>query len=199
MRYVVSSAFLAVLIAGVPGCEAPQVAPGQELGSSTAALEACGEAKEADLVSGRRKIDYGSVQLWNDASHLYVRIEADPGFALAATQLHGGYKLSDIPQANGNPIPGHFDTRRTYDAPRPYDEWVFEVGAPAGTEIVTAAHVELVALGPKDEVVGYVSAWEDGFPFPGKSVGLWNNYVIQGCPPVVPDGEQKLEGERGNL
>jgi hypothetical protein len=54
-------------------------------------------------------IDVGEIQVWNDDQNLYVKYVVDAtDWCLTETHLAVAYSLDDIPQKNGNPIPGQF-------------------------------------------------------------------------------------------
>jgi Ca-activated chloride channel family protein len=53
-------------------------------------------------------MDVGSVIVWNDEGILYVIFKTMDGWTMNETHLHVATGLGDIPQKNGNPVPGMF-------------------------------------------------------------------------------------------
>jgi hypothetical protein len=61
-------------------------------------------------------IDVGEIQVWNDDQNLYVKYVVDAtDWCLTETHLAVAYSLDDIPQKNGNPIPGQFPYKGEHD------------------------------------------------------------------------------------
>lgn len=68
----------------------------------------------------------GELHVWKSNDNLYVEYDLDDGYTMSESHLHIATSLDDIPQSNGNPIPGQFDhqeecapavTEYTYDIP----------------------------------------------------------------------------------
>jgi len=60
--------------------------------------------------------DIGDVLVWNDAESLYIQyVVTKPGWCILETHLQVSTFLDDIPQANGNPIPGQFENNDQHD------------------------------------------------------------------------------------
>jgi hypothetical protein len=58
----------------------------------------------------------GELKIWKNNDYLYVQYDLDEGFEMEETQLHIAITLDGIPHAgNGNPIPGQFDHKKSYD------------------------------------------------------------------------------------
>jgi len=77
-------------------------------------------------------INVGTVNVWNDGVELHVTYNTTGGWVLTETHLAVATTLDDIPQKNGNPIPGKFPYQCCYDG----IEWVFLIkddGAPGAT------------------------------------------------------------------
>ncbi len=103
-----------------------------------------------DLIAGggnaKSAIDVGDVSIWNDMDYLYVKYEVVDPWCITETHLEVTTDLIDIPQKNGNPIPGHF----TYK-----DEWtpcisgytyMIPISWPIDAELVIAAHAVVQRL-----------------------------------------------------
>src|SRR6185503_601658 len=60
-----------------------------------------------DLVAGQNQ-HAGDIKVWDDGKSLYVLYETDEPWCLTETHLAVGSTLGDIPQRNGNPVPGQF-------------------------------------------------------------------------------------------
>ena len=71
------------------------------------------------------EIDVGDVLVWNDGSKLYVQYAVTDPWCLTETHLAvANYdELEDIPQKNGNPIPGKFPYQCCYNETE--GEWLF--------------------------------------------------------------------------
>jgi len=78
------------------------------------------EPFESILWAGQ-DIEVGTVSVWNDDVELRVTYNTTGGWVLTETHLAVATALVDIPQKNGNPIPGKFPYQCCYDG----SEWVF--------------------------------------------------------------------------
>ncbi len=119
------------------------------------------------------KTEVGSVFVWNDGDNLYVMYDTSVG--MNETHLAVAEAFEDIPMgAKGNPKVGKFPyknedlggaTEDLYEIPLEWD---------VGTELVIAAHAELV---------NGETAWADCggddafFPGPGLSGGNWATFL----------------------
>jgi hypothetical protein len=97
-----------------------------------------------DLIAGQH-MDAGDVFVWNDGENLYVKFLADDGWLISETHLHVATSSSDIPQKNGNPIPGKFEYNKehdpwvsTYTYIIPLSEW------DGGQDLYIAAHAAVM-------------------------------------------------------
>ena len=71
-------------------------------------------ATTVNLIAGKHT-DAGDITVWNDADNLYVRYQTDKPFCLLETHLQVATSLDGIPQANGNPVPGKFEYKKSYN------------------------------------------------------------------------------------
>jgi len=94
------------------------------------------------LVAGKN-IDVGTMIVWNDADNLYVKyFITDPEWCLIETHLHvflDDDDYTDVPQKNGNPIPGKFDYKEEHDCVADYTYTIPLEWGPE-TELFIAAH-----------------------------------------------------------
>ena len=107
-----------------------------------------------DLLAGQHTV-VGKVEVWKDASYLYVRYSTNAGWALCSTHLalaSSPNDLNDFPQANGNPIPGKFKYKKNH-TPFAY-EWTYKIALASvppypyvGGCIYIAAHAKVCQRG----------------------------------------------------
>src|SRR5262245_20466537 len=67
-----------------------------------------------DLIAGQNKHS-GAIKIWDDGKSLYILYETIDPWCLTETHLAVASSLADIPQANGNPIPGQFLYKNTHN------------------------------------------------------------------------------------
>ncbi|NIN93628.1 MAG: hypothetical protein GTO49_01265 [Anaerolineae bacterium] len=143
-----------------------------------------GNPLTAKLMAGQ-SIYSGHVQVWNDGTNLHVRYQAKSGegFCLNETHLHVATSLADIPQKNGNPIPGHFDYKDD-DLGCVHDvEYVIPLdGWGADTQLFIAAHA---VVGDMYDPYFEETAWGvlcghlDRYGFPGRNWAAYIPYTVQ--------------------
>lgn len=126
-----------------------------------------------DLIAGQQ-YDIGQVIVWNDSDFLYVKYEIDIAWVgLLETHLHVAVDLEDIPQQNGNPIPGSFEYQTVHT--RLEQEYTYEVPMKPewvnGTELFIAAHASVESQCGQTE-----TCWCLGTPFEGPD--SWGMYII---------------------
>jgi len=96
-------------------------------------------------------VDVGEVFVWNDDATLYVEYQvSEPDWCITRSHLHVGLSSAEIPQAQGNPIPGQFDQQSEHDC---VTEHVYQIQLewPGDTQLFIAAHAEVERL-PRPEV-----------------------------------------------
>lgn len=131
-----------------------------------------------DLIAGQN-IYAGSVTVWNDADNLFVQYETVDPFCLTETHLEVGSSLDDIPQANGNPIPGQFEYKSTHNC---ISSFTYTVPLPKDTcDLYIAAHAVVKGTG------GTETAWGSGLEFPGKDWATYFIYPVTGCQVCQPN------------
>jgi len=147
-----------------------------------------GEFPVGTLVAGKN-INVGIVSVWNDDEKLCVEYQLsddaiDDGWFLTETHWAWAIESVDIPQKNGNPIPGQFlygDDSLSGEISS-YQECISPSELPLGTPIYIAAHAVV------KRIIGYTedeselpifqteSAWADGFEFTGKNWATYFDY-----------------------
>lgn len=114
-------------------------------------------AVEMIVDGGATETDVGDVKVWDDGTNLYVYyVPIDPlpwpWHSITLTHLEVGTGLSDIPQKNGNPIPGKFTwseakgNNADLDGDGTPDLGYYEIplgSLGAGTKLYIAAHAEV--------------------------------------------------------
>ena len=92
----------------------------------------------------------GTVTVSGSSPTLTVAYVLNMGYALVETHLHVAQNCAEIPQKNGNPIPGQFSYKRTYSPPRtPGDEYNIDVsGLNLSLGVCIAAHATVAILSP---------------------------------------------------
>ncbi len=134
----------------------------------TAKAHTEGDPYVTDLIAGQY-IDVGEVYVWNDGEHLYVKYATVNGWSLGETHVHVATSLGDIPQMNGNPIPGHFEYSMGHDPLVTEYTYAIDLNSWApSTELYIAAHADVCGPGadgmiPAQGVLAVVplSTWPD--------------------------------------
>jgi hypothetical protein len=131
----------------------------------------------------------GSVTVDNDADNLYVTFDTTGGdWSLTEIHVAVGSVVADIPQKNGNPIPGKFGYKDELETPVQTYTCTIPLGDLTGT-IVIAAHavVETPLLDENgDQLLDengeplYLeeTAWGAGAGFSGKNWATYFTYTI---------------------
>jgi len=102
----------------------------------------------ADLMAGQTE-DVGDVNVWNDPYNLYVQFVSAE--CMVETHLHVATSLEDIPQKNGNPIPGKFAYSQFHGCSKDYT-YTIPLTWDTSTELYIAAHA---ALGQEETMMIY--------------------------------------------
>ena len=101
---------------------------------------------------------------------------------IAEIHLDVAAAMADIPQKNGNPIPGKFEIKMEYDSWVSDDIFQFDLdanGFSKGDSIYIAAHAVVLKI-IDGKIVQEETAWGDGLDFPGKNWATCITYTIQG-------------------
>lgn len=106
-------------------------------------------AKIIILCAGQHE-PVGTVTVYNDGTTVHVIYETTDGWLMTETHLDVATSLSDIPQKNGNPIPGHFSRSQQHDPPIDRWEETFNIDdegwTPCQTDLYIAAHAVVVSF-----------------------------------------------------
>lgn len=91
-------------------------------------------------------LQVGVVDIWNDFDYLYVKYDiTEAGWFLLETHCDVATSPDEIPQKNGNPIPGKFDCCAWHDPLVDEYTCAFDLSLwPAGTQLFVAAHAAVV-------------------------------------------------------
>ena len=152
-----------------------------------------GDPFSTNLIADGRDlaIDVGDVLVWNDGTTLHVKYVVTAPWCLTETHLHVATVLGEIPQKNGNPIPGKFEENDKHDCISEveymYDllgkEWDFE------DKLYIAAHAKAqnnsVIVGYDiniNEIYWSETAWAAGSDFSGKNWATYFTYTVQQLP-----------------
>lgn len=148
-----------------------------------ASLPYCGIAQEVKLIAGQH-IEVGSVTVGNDATNLYVTFTTTGNWKLSETHVHVATSLADIPQRNGNPVPGRFDYGMDHNPMVTTYTYTIPLGAwSPGTELYIAAHAVVNRVDEHGNVLQRETGWGQGPGFPGRNWAMYFKYTVQPCGP----------------
>jgi len=156
---------------------------------TTAFANTGGNETIVELIAGQH-IDAGVVKVWNDSGNLYVKYITAQDWCLDETHLQVASSLDDIPQANGNPIPGQFEYQNTKSCVPNFTYTIPLKGDSCDLYIAAHAVVKKVKSGYYSDDKSYGSsstetAWGDGLDFPGEDWATYFTYSVEGC--VIPN------------
>jgi len=139
------------------------------------------------LVAGKN-INVGIVSVWNDGTDLCIEYQLSEdaiaeGWFLTETHWAWATDSADIPQKNGNPIPGQFlYGDGSLPGESSYQECISPSDLPLGTPIFIAAHAVVQRIigytedDPELPIFQTESAWADGAEFLGKNWATYFDY-----------------------
>jgi hypothetical protein len=117
-----------------------------------------------DLIAGggneASAMNVGDILVWNNADTLYIKyVITDAEWCITETHLQVAASLDDIPQKNGNPIPGKFEENDEHDCVTevPYTYDLTERGWNTDDDLFIAAHAVIQSF------VGYEDPNMDNF------------------------------------
>lgn len=90
---------------------------------------------------GGKTTDVGTVYVWNDQTNYYVEIDMATGWCMTESHVIAAVAVADIPQANGNPVPGKFPAGDSYNPCADGDDFTFPI-AGLGSSPYFAVHVK---------------------------------------------------------
>lgn len=130
--------------------------------------------------SAKSAIAVREIHILNDKEEITVKFEilySPKGWILGTTHVHAACKWEDIPQKNGNPIPGKFEYSIAPDSPNEAKyRFPFPKGCKPGSKIYIAAHAEIIV--PGDKPINK-TGWGFGENFPGKNWAMYMVYESQ--------------------
>lgn len=139
------------------------------------------------------------IHVLNDEKEITVKFHllyGPKGLVLGTTHVHLAVDVKDIPQKNGNPIPGRFDHSKEPDS---FNETKYHIPIPKGLgpgdEVCIAAHAEIMIVG--DRTI-YETGWGAGEDFPGRNWAMYMVYKIQKpeqAPAASPASKTTVWGE----
>jgi hypothetical protein len=123
----------------------------------------------------------GDVYIWNDTDHLYVKYALWEGMCLIDTHVHVSDWAAEVPQVNGNPVPGQFDHETDhYCSTRTFTYTIPLNGAVADDWVVVTAHATVSGLGLDEETAWAVRCGNiAGYSFPGNKWAAFVRYELQ--------------------
>lgn len=143
---------------------------------------ACGEVKTVTLFAGQT-IDAGTVTIKNNSDTLCIQTTTSGNWLMTGLSVELALDPAAIPNKNGNPIPGHFTYKYTFDpAEDSYQVCISlaDHGYQPGQVVYVAVHTDLSEF-REDIVVQTQTGWGDGDPFPGNNWATYIAYTIQEC------------------
>lgn len=142
----------------------------------TAAALTCGDP--VPLIAGRT-LDVGAVTVCNDENNLQITYQVEAPWCLRRTHLHVATDPADIPQTrSGNPIPGRFDHKSTFDCAIEDDQG-FTLAWAVGDVLNIAAYAKVTNLGTGESE----GAWAGDTAFPGPTWATYFTYEVQSSQP----------------
>jgi len=118
--------------------------------------------------------DVGEVLVWNDGETLYVQYVVTAPWCLTETHLHvflDAVEYTDVPQKNGNPIPGKFDYKGKHDCLADYT-YEIPLAWDLGTPLFIAAHAKVIR--PIEDC--WETVWQIGDVEGNDGTGKLTNY-----------------------
>ncbi|MBM3332333.1 hypothetical protein FJY68_10895 [candidate division WOR-3 bacterium] len=117
----------------------------------------------------------GNVTVWFDQTKLYIKYQTTGNWWISETHAHAATSLGGIPQKNGNPSPGKFEFKNTFN-PK-VQTWTYAIpvkpGWVEGTELYIATHCVVSQL-VGGKYVNEQTGWAGPHDFPGRN---WAKYI----------------------
>jgi len=146
-----------------------------------------------DLYAGKN-MDVGDLWVWNCGEHIHVQYWiTKKGCSLMETHLAYGDDMSEIPQKNGNPIPGKFPLKEPWHVTSEFSEFIIDVDEFDGDDIIViAAHATVMCSTPCGCTCETAWAAEPCQPgvngFPGKNCAT---YILFDMSIDIPDDSEE--------
>ena len=131
-----------------------------------------GDPLIVDLIAGQNEVA-GNIKVWDDGSSLFVSYEIFEPWCLTETHLAVASSVDEIPQSNGNPVPGQFPYKNSHKCAT---NFLYKI--PLDNNVCTlyiAAHAAVKRPGSNE------TAWGSGLDFPGKNWGTYFTYEPNAC------------------
>jgi hypothetical protein len=110
---------------------------------AVALMAVAAQAQSTFTLCAGQNTDVGTVEVWNDATNVYVKFSTTGGALITETHVHVATSLTGIPKTkSGNPVPGQFAEQEVHTPP--VTEYTYTFPRPAGTSVVVAAHAVVV-------------------------------------------------------
>jgi len=119
-----------------------------------------------------QNMNAGTLYVWNIGTTLYVDYQTTAPWTMSETHLQIATSLAGIPQANGNPIPGHFAMGDTLKSGATWDYFTYNMGTNKSFDIAAQAEVSK----PGDSETAWAGCPSHGYPFPGKNWATYTTY-----------------------
>ena len=135
-------------------------------------VNAAGSALVVDLMAGQNLFS-GTVKVWDEGDTLYVLYETIEPWCMTETHLAVASSLDEIPQSNGNPVPGNFPYKNTHKC---VTSFLYTIPlSNDACELYIAAHAVVKRPGSNE------TAWGNGVDFPGSNWATYFIYEVSDC------------------
>jgi len=124
-----------------------------------------------------QNIDAGTVTVWGDHEHMFVKFQTTGDWYLTETQVAVATSLEGIPQKKGNPNPGQFPYGEIHDPP--VQEYTYEIDQAAewfNVELFVATHAVVKEI-REGVVIQTQTGWAGDHEFEGKNWALYFHFV----------------------
>ena len=131
------------------------------------------QAFKVDLIAGQHT-DVGDIWVYGDYQHVYIKINNMGNWKITELHIDVAETCDEIPQTRtGNPIPGKFDYKRTFNPAVSGIEWI-ELdlqGYTSENTICIAVHAVVIQT-CGGRILNQETAWGQGHDFPGANWGM---------------------------
>ena len=136
-----------------------------------------------DLIAGQHD-KVGNIIVWNDTDYIYIKYKTVNDYCMPETHLQIASSLEEIPQKNGNPIPGQFEYQESHGC---VSKYTYTIPLTKNScDLYVAAHAMVKKSKYLKNMYGYhhsstETAWGNGFDFPGENWATYFIYTIAKC------------------
>jgi hypothetical protein len=125
-----------------------------------------------NLIAGKYQ-HAGTISVWDDGNSLFIMYETTDSWCLTETHLAVAGSLDEIPQSNGNPVPGQFSYKNNHNC---VTQFLYTVPLNKNScDLYISAHAVVKRLGSTE------TAWAEGLDFPGNNWGTYFVYEVYNC------------------